>query len=169
MSQALRERSHTKDKIPHKLSRQYQTLSRPKNPVIVSHRLQSPVNLLTRARAQNLAGYRHICQVVCDALKGQGNIAALEYTLNLLKCGERSTKTKKSRIKETLNLSTSVDEQMVARASKTTWVIRRMKALGVDRKTLVSFWKADGRVNLEMAAPVWSSSLTLMQKKSLEK
>ena len=60
-------------------------------------------------------------------------------------------------------------EQMIARASKTTWVIRRMKALGVDRKTLVAFWKAEGRVHLEMAAPVWSSSLTLMQKKSLER
>ena len=60
-------------------------------------------------------------------------------------------------------------EQMIARASKTTWVIRRMKALGVDRQTLVSFWKAEGRVHLEMAAPVWSSSLTLIQKKSLER
>ena len=44
-----------------------------------------------------------------------------------------------------------------------------MKLLGVDRKTLVSFWKSEGRVHLEMAAPVWSSGLTLMQRKSLER
>ena len=58
---------------------------------------------------------------------------------------------------------------MISRASKTTWVIRRMKLLGVDRKTLVSFWKSEGRVHLEMAAPVWHSSLTLAERKSLER
>jgi hypothetical protein len=60
-------------------------------------------------------------------------------------------------------------DQMIKRASKTTWVIRRMRELGVDRKTLVMFWKSEGRVHLEMAAPVWSSGLTLMQRKSLER
>ena len=58
---------------------------------------------------------------------------------------------------------------MIKSASKTSWVIRRMRALGVDRKTLVMFSKSEGRVHLEMAAPVWSSSLTLMQRKSLER
>ena len=60
-------------------------------------------------------------------------------------------------------------DQMIKRASKTTWVIRRMRELGVDRKTLVMFWKSEGRVHLKMAAPVWSSGLTLMQRKSLER
>ena len=44
-----------------------------------------------------------------------------------------------------------------------------MRELGVDRKTLVMFWKSKGRVHLEMAAPVWSSGLTVMQRKSLER
>ena len=38
--------------------------------------------------------------------------------------------------------------QMVTRASKTCWVLRRMRALGVDRSTLVEFWKLEGRVQL---------------------
>ena len=40
---------------------------------------------------------------------------------------------------------------MISRASKTVWVLRQMRALGVDRLTLVQFWKAEGRVHLEMA------------------
>ena len=58
---------------------------------------------------------------------------------------------------------------MISRASKTIWVIRRMRTLGVDRSTLVDFWKSEGRVHLEMAAPVWHSSLTLAQRRSLER
>ena len=59
--------------------------------------------------------------------------------------------------------------QMVTRASKTCWVLRRMRALGVDRATMVEFWKSEGRVHLEMACPVWHSSLTLAQSRSLER
>ena len=58
--------------------------------------------------------------------------------------------------------------QMVTRASRTCWVLRRLRALGVDRSTLVEFWKAEGRVHLEMACPVWHSSLTLAHSRSLE-
>ena len=59
--------------------------------------------------------------------------------------------------------------QMISRASKTSWVIRRMRALGVDKWTLVEYWKTEGRVHLEMACPVWHSSLTLAQARSLER
>ena len=58
---------------------------------------------------------------------------------------------------------------MISRASKTVWVLRRMRALGVDRQTLVDFWKAEGRVHLEMACPAWHSSLTVAQSRSLER
>ena len=51
--------------------------------------------------------------------------------------------------------------QMVTRASKTIWVLRRMKLLGVDKHTLVEYWKSEGRVHLEMGCPVWHSSLTM--------
>ena len=60
-------------------------------------------------------------------------------------------------------------KEMVRRASVTTWVLRRMKALGVDQTTLVTYWKAEGRVHLELACPVWSSSLTAAQSHDLER
>jgi hypothetical protein len=58
--------------------------------------------------------------------------------------------------------------QMVGKASKTIWVIRRMKELGVDTNTLVNFWTSEGRVHLEMGCPVWHSSLTVAQSRALE-
>ena len=59
--------------------------------------------------------------------------------------------------------------QMVTRASKTIWVLRRMKLLGVDKHTLVEYWKSEGRVHLEMGCPVWHSSLTMAQGRSLDR
>ena len=59
--------------------------------------------------------------------------------------------------------------QMIARASRTTWVLKRMRSLGVDQTTLVEYWKAEGRVHMEMACPVWHSGLTLAQARSLER
>jgi hypothetical protein len=60
-------------------------------------------------------------------------------------------------------------QQMVARATKTTWALRRMKELGVDQSTLVAFWKAEGRVHLEMCCPVWHSSITTAQARALDR
>jgi hypothetical protein len=57
--------------------------------------------------------------------------------------------------------------QMVQRASNNIWVLRRMKELGVDQRTLVQFWKSEGRVHLEMCCPVWHSSLTEAQSRAL--
>ena len=39
----------------------------------------------------------------------------------------------------------------------------------MNKYTLVEYWKAEGRVHLEMACPVWHSSLTLAQSRSLER
>ena len=47
------------------------------------------------------------------------------------------------------------DEQvqdMVRKAMKITWVLRRMRALGVGVASLVDFWKSEGRVQLEKIA-----------------
>ena len=49
------------------------------------------------------------------------------------------------------------------------WVLRRMKTLGVDQDTLVAFWKAEGRVHLELACPVWHSGLTAAQAQDLDR
>ena len=58
---------------------------------------------------------------------------------------------------------------MVRRARVTTWVIRRMRTLEVDQDTLVTYWKAKGRIHLELACPVWSSSITAAQSQDLER
>ena len=59
--------------------------------------------------------------------------------------------------------------QMISRASKAIWILRRMRTLGVDKRTLVDFWKSEGRVHLEMAVPVWHSSLTRALRRSLDR
>ena len=71
-------------------------------------------------------------------------------------------------VQDDLRWSSQVSE-MVRRASKTTWMLRRMKALGVNQTTLVDFWKSEGRVHLEMACPVWHSGLTLGQARDLDR
>ena len=58
-------------------------------------------------------------------------------------------------------------QSMVAKAKKTVWTLRRMKALGVDIPTLTQFWKAEGRVHLEAQAPLWHSSISIAQSRSL--
>ena len=50
---------------------------------------------------------------------------------------------------------------MVSRATKTTWLLRQMQGLDVEHKTLVAYWKVEGRVHLERACPVWHPVLTL--------
>ena len=58
-------------------------------------------------------------------------------------------------------------QHMTRKASKTVWTLRRMKALGVDIPTLTQFWRTEGRVHLEYQAPLWHSSLTLAQSRTL--
>ena len=59
--------------------------------------------------------------------------------------------------------------EMVRRATNCTWVIRRMKSLGVRQSLLVEYWKSEGRVMLEYACPVWHSGLTVAQSRSLDR
>ena len=60
-------------------------------------------------------------------------------------------------------------QEMIRKATNTTWAIRRMKTLGVPEATLLDFWKSEGRVHLEYACPVWHSSLTVSQARSLDR
>ena len=55
------------------------------------------------------------------------------------------------------------------RATRTTWVLRRMRALGVDQASLLAYWKAEGRVYLELACPLWHSGLTTAQSRDLDR
>ena len=40
-------------------------------------------------------------------------------------------------------------QEMVRRATSTTWAIHRMKTIGVSDYKLTEFWKSEGRVHLE--------------------
>ena len=60
-------------------------------------------------------------------------------------------------------------KQMTERATKTIWVIRRMKSVGVSQATLVNYWVAEGRSALEMCAPLWHSSITAAQSRALSR
>ena len=60
-------------------------------------------------------------------------------------------------------------EEMIKKATKTIWVLRRMRSLGVNQSTLVKYWKAEGRVHMELACPAWHSSLTASQSQDLER
>ena len=71
-------------------------------------------------------------------------------------------------IQDDLRWSSQV-QQMVSKATRTTWVLRRMRALGVDQQTLVTYWKAEGRVHLELACPVGHPGLTVAQSRDLDR
>ena len=71
-------------------------------------------------------------------------------------------------VQDDLGWQAQVDE-MVRKASNTIWILRRMKSLGVDQKTLVEYWKSEGRVHLELAVPVWHSGLTIAQSQALDR
>ena len=43
--------------------------------------------------------------------------------------------------------------QMTKKASKTIWLLRRMKQMGINEKTIVNYWKSEGRCHLEFCAP----------------
>ena len=60
-------------------------------------------------------------------------------------------------------------DEMVRRATRTTWAIRRMRAMGVPQHSLVEYWKSEGRVMLEYGCPVWHSGLTVSQSQSLDR
>ena len=40
--------------------------------------------------------------------------------------------------------------------------------MGVDKLTVAEYWAKEGRVHLELAAPVWHSGLTLRQTAAIE-
>ena len=85
--------------------------------------------------------------------------------LNFLRRGKKCTILG---VKITSSLSwESQVQSMVAKATNTVWTLRRMKALGVDIPTLTQFWRTEGRVHLEAQAPLWHSSLTVAQSRSL--
>ena len=59
--------------------------------------------------------------------------------------------------------------QMISRASSKLWIIRRMKALGLPQRTLIKYWKTEGRIHLEACSPLWHGAISGAQSRALEK
>ena len=57
--------------------------------------------------------------------------------------------------------------QMALKASKTIWLLRRMKQLGIDEQTITNYWNIEGRCNIEFCALVWSGGITVSQARDL--
>ena len=60
-------------------------------------------------------------------------------------------------------------QNMVKRANKRLWVIRRLKNLGASHENLVDVFTKQVRCVLELAAPAWQGSITLAEKQDLER
>ena len=56
---------------------------------------------------------------------------------------------------------------MVKKASKKIWLLRRMRQLGVDEKTISNYWKPEGLCHLEYCSPVYSGGLTKQHERDL--
>ena len=60
-------------------------------------------------------------------------------------------------------------QNMVRRANKRLWVIRRLKSLGASHENLVNVFTKQVRCVLELAAPAWQGSITLTERQDLER
>ena len=71
-------------------------------------------------------------------------------------------------VADTIKWNTQM-KQVTEQATKTMWVVGRIKSAGVRQATLVKYWVAEGRSALEMCAPLWHSSLTAAQSCALSR
>ena len=69
-------------------------------------------------------------------------------------------------VQNDLRWGTQVD-YMVKKGSKKIWMLRRMRQMGVDQRTIASYWKAEGLCHLEYCSPVYSGALTVQQERDL--
>jgi len=60
-------------------------------------------------------------------------------------------------------------KQMIEKATKKIWLLRRMKQLKVDERTITNYWKAEGRVHLEASAPLWAGGITVSQARLIQR
>ena len=60
-------------------------------------------------------------------------------------------------------------EQMVKKAYKRLWIIRRLKSLGVAKRDLVDIYEKHVRCVLELAVPAWHGSITQKERVLIER
>ena len=67
-----------------------------------------------------------------------------------------------------LRWSRNTDE-MVSKAMKKMWLLRRLKILKLDRNTILEYYIKEIRPLVEQCVPVWNSGLTGSHNKEIEK
>ena len=60
-------------------------------------------------------------------------------------------------------------KNMVVKACKRLWILRRLKSLGADQEALLDIYTKQIRSILELAAPAWQGALTQSEKNDLER
>ena len=60
-------------------------------------------------------------------------------------------------------------ENMIEKAYKRVWILRRLKALGADKFKLLDVYIKQVRSVLELAVPAWHSGLTVGEKVDIER
>ena len=60
-------------------------------------------------------------------------------------------------------------EQMVKKAYKRLWIIRRLKSLGAAKSELVDIYEKQVRCVLELAVPAWHGSITQKERVIIER
>ena len=60
-------------------------------------------------------------------------------------------------------------ENMVIKANKRLWIIRRLKYLGAEQSDLVDIYTKQIRSVLELAVPVWNNGITLVEQLDIER
>ena len=63
----------------------------------------------------------------------------------------------------------SNSRNLVVKAMKRLWMLRRLKNLGASSENLLDVYIKQIRCVLELAAPAWQGSITLVEKKDLER
>ena len=63
----------------------------------------------------------------------------------------------------------SNSENMVIRANKKLWIIRRLKNMGAKDTDLVEMYTKQIRCLLELAAPAWHGAITMEERTKIER
>ena len=79
----------------------------------------------------------------------------------------RSTRLLGTMVSNCLKWNDNVDD-ITARATKKLWILIRFKSIGANQQQLIKVYCSRIRMTLEKASPVFHSSLTQIQRKSIE-
>ena len=59
-------------------------------------------------------------------------------------------------------------QYIVRRTNKKLWLLRRLRQIGLDERTVLKYWVGECRPRLEYLAPLWTGSLTINQSRTID-